>query len=30
MIKMVGSICSGFVAASIAWNLMGVSFKWFS
>lgn len=30
MIKTVGSICSGIEAASVAWEPLGVSFKWFS
>ena len=30
MIKTVGSICSGIEAASVAWQPLGVSFKWFS
>lgn len=30
MIKTVGSICSGIEAASVAWESLGLSFKWFS
>ena len=30
MIKTVGSICSGIEAASVAWEPLGLSFKWFS
>lgn len=30
MIQTVGSICSGIEAASVAWNPLGVDFKWFS
>lgn len=30
MIKLVGSICSGIEAASVAWNPLGLSFQWFS
>lgn len=29
-IKTVGSICSGIEAASVAWEPLGLSFKWFS
>lgn len=29
-IKTVGSICSGIEAASVAWEPLGVTFKWFS
>ena len=30
MIKTVGSVCSGIEAASVAWEKLGVCFKWFS
>ena len=30
MIKTVGSVCSGIEAASVAWEPLGLSFKWFS
>lgn len=29
-IKTAGSVCSGIEAASVAWKLLGVEFKWFS
>lgn len=29
-IKTVGSVCSGIEAASVAWNPLGLEFKWFS
>ena len=29
-INTVGSICSGIEAASVAWEPLGFSFKWFS
>lgn len=30
MIKTAGSVCSGIEAASVAWDSLGISFKWFS
>lgn len=29
-IKTVGSVCSGIEAASVAWEPLGLHFKWFS
>ena len=28
--KLVGSICSGIEAASVAWEPLGMKFEWFS
>ena len=30
LIESVGSICSGIEAASVAWEPLGMKFKWFS